>query len=203
MSVAIAVCKSMRGAMGEGEDSRLLARCRQGDRDAQEALVRRYQDKVYRLAYNLLGHQEEALDASQEALIAMLHSLPSFRGESQFPTWLYRLTANICLMQRRRLRRSPQIMGDQELQVSTLPDPAISAQRHELQEVVRQHLRNLPAEFRGAMVLRELEGLAYEEIAAVLHIPVGTVQSRLSRGRELLRQALLKDKRIRPSGGLL
>jgi RNA polymerase sigma-70 factor, ECF subfamily len=201
MSVAIAVCKGMKGTMGGGEDSRLVARCRQGDRDAQEALVRRYQDKVYRLAYNLLGDAEEALDACQEALIAMLHSLPGFRGEAQFSTWLYRLTTNICLMQRRRAASRARLPLDPDFRSASLPDPIAAAQTGELQGIVRQHLRNLPAEYRGVLVLRELEELSYEEIASVLHIPVGTVQSRLSRGRELLRKSLLKDKRICPAGG--
>ncbi|NIM07316.1 MAG: sigma-70 family RNA polymerase sigma factor [Armatimonadetes bacterium] len=207
MSVAVATCiDAGRRILAESEEARLLARCRSGDRQAQEALVRRYQDRTYRLAYDLLGNHEDALDASQEALVAMLRSLPSFRGEARFHTWFYRLTVNICLMQRRRLLTRTRILTNlaaRELDSPSQFDPESAALGSEIQSAVREHLRQLPPALRAIIVLREIEGFSYDEIAEVLRIPLGTVQSRLSRARSLLRKALLADDRIpsvRPGG---
>lgn len=201
MTVAVATYEEMgRRAVAESEETLLLARCRSGDREAQEELVRRYQARTYRLAYNLLGNAEEALDACQEALLAMLRSLPSFRREASFHTWQRRITINVCLMQRRRLQLTTRVInsfaaGNAEKFLQS-PDPEASALSREIQNAVREHLRRLPTEFRAVVALREMEGLSYDEIAAALQIPLGTVQSRLARGRKLLREALLADDRI-------
>jgi len=201
MGAAVAICEEVGARLAaETEEARLVARCRGGDREAQEALVRRCQERVHRLAYSLLEHPEEALDAAQEALIAMLRSLPSFRGEARFETWLYRVTANVCLMRRRRLRARTRLLTD--LPADTLApraaevDPETAALRGETCAAVREGLRRLPAGFRAVVVLRELEGLSYEAIAEVLRIPLGTVQSRLSRGRQMLRDILMTDQRV-------
>lgn len=182
------------------EEARLVARCRGGDRQAQEILVRRCQERVYRLAYNLLEHPEEALDAAQEALIAMLRSLPSFRGEARFETWLYRVTTNVCLMRRRQLCARTRLVTDLAADIPAAragaADPETAALRGETRAAVREGLRRLPAGFRAVVVLRELEGLSYEAIAEILRIPLGTVQSRLSRGRQMLRDILMADQRV-------
>ena len=200
MGVAVAICQEAGRVAAESEESRLIARCRASDRAAQEVLVRRYQEQVYRLAYGLLGHAEDARDATQEALVAMLRSLHSFRGDARFQTWLYRLTTNVCLMQRRRHQSRTRLLTDTPLdsydRLSPEPDPESTIMTREVQAAVRQCLRRIPSEFRAVVVLRELEGLSYEEIAEILHIPLGTVQSRLSRGRRLLRDAILNDERI-------
>ncbi len=208
MGVAAATFSRVgRGAVEESEEARLVSRCRRGDREAQEALVRRYQEKVYRLAHALLGHPEEALDACQEALVAMLRSLPTYQGAARFSTWLHALTVKTCLMHRRSLRIRTRIITDAPPEDYPAPSPWIdpegAALSAEVQTAVREHLRRLPAEFRAAVVLREMEGLSYDEIADTLKIPLGTVQSRLNRGRELLRKAFLADARVarvRPGG---
>jgi RNA polymerase sigma-70 factor (ECF subfamily) len=200
MGVAVAVYQEAGRVVAESEESRLIARSVAGDRAAQEALVRQYQDQVYRLAYGLLGNAEDARDATQEALIAMLRSLRTFRGHSRFLTWLYRLTTNVCLMQRRRHRARTRLLTDTPLEFYDAPepgpDPESIAMSREVQVAVRECLRRLPAEFRAVVVMRELESLSYEEIAEILQVPLGTVQSRLSRGRRLLREALLADERV-------
>lgn len=203
MGVAVAICEEAgRRVAAESEETRLVARSRAGDREAQETLVRRYQDKVYRLAYGLLGHREDALDATQDALVAMLRALPSFRGEARFETWLYRVTTNVCLMRRRSHRARTRLVIDTPAEVSELadgqPDPEHAAMRSETQAAIRECVSRLPAEFRAVVVLRELEGLSYEDIAEALRVPLGTVQSRLSRGRRLLREALMADGRVAP-----
>jgi len=202
MGVAVAVWEEAGTRVtAESEEARLVARCQDGDREAQELLVRKYQEKVYHLAYGLLGHPEEALDACQEVLVAMLRSLARFRGESRFQTWLYRITINTCIMRRRSARARTRLISDVPVD-SARPawqqvDPESMVLNREAQAAVREHLRRLPPEFRAVVVLRELEGLSYEEIAETLGVPLGTVRSRLSRGRLLLREALLRDERIR------
>jgi RNA polymerase sigma-70 factor (ECF subfamily) len=185
----------------ESEDARLIARCRAGDRQAQEALVQRYQQCVYRLACNLLDNPEDALDACQDALVAILRSLPRFRGESSLQTWVYRVAVNTCIMKRRSLRARTRLIVDLPAHAAEsaqqTPDPGFAALRREIQAAVREHLRRLPPEFRAVVVLRELDGMSYQQIAETLQMPLGTVQSRLNRGRRLLRDYFLADERIR------
>jgi RNA polymerase sigma-70 factor (ECF subfamily) len=130
----------------------------------------------------------------------MLRSLARFRGESRFQTWLYRITVNICTMRRRSVRARTRLItemsADSAQRAWQQIDPESVALSREAQAAVREHLRRLPPEFRAVVVLRELEGLSYDEIAETLSIPLGTVRSRLSRGRLLLREALLSDERI-------
>ena len=184
------------------DESHLLARCQAGDRAAQEDLVRRCQQQVYRLARHLLGNPDDALDATQEALVAMLRSLPSFQRRARFDTWLYRLTTNVCLQYRRRLLSRTRLVTsteEEDLPPATTDSPEMLALDREQRAAVRRELARLPMQFRVVVVLRELEGLAYEEIAETLGLPLGTVQSRLSRGRRLLRQALLANG-VAPAG---
>ncbi len=199
MGVASAIWSQARGVSGgQADEADLLARCLRGDNDAREALVRRYQRTVYRLAYSLLGHPEEAVDATQDALIAMLQSLRSFRGEASFETWLKRLTTNVCLTHRRRARvRGPWNQLEEEgKQIAPGPDPESVALTHEVQAAVREQVRRLPSDYRVVVVLRDIHGLSYSEIAEILRIPAGTVKSRLCRGRQMLRLAIEDDERI-------
>lgn len=199
MGVASAIWSQARGASGvRADEAELLRRCLRADNDAREALVRRYQRTVYRLAYSLLGHPEEATDAAQDALVAMLQSLRSFRGEASFETWLKRLTTNVCLTHRRRARvRAPWNQPEEEVeQVAPGPSPESVALRHEVQAAVREQVRRLPSDYRAVVVLRDIHGLSYSEITEILRVPVGTVKSRLCRGRRMLRLAIEDDERI-------
>jgi len=200
MGVAVAACQEAWRVAEESEESRLIARARGGDRAAQELLVRRYQEPLYRLACNLLRHPEDARDATQEALVAMLRSLRTFRGEARFRTWLYRLTTNVCLMQRRRHQARTRLLSATPVEACDSPaaDPESAVLARDMQAAVRECVRRMPPDFRAVVVLREVEGLSYEEIAEILRLPFGTVQSRLSRGRRWLREALLADERISP-----
>jgi RNA polymerase sigma-70 factor (ECF subfamily) len=204
MAAGVAVAtweKAGRRLVGESEEAHLIARCRAGDRQAQETLVHRCQKMVYRVACSMLSDPEEALDASQDVLVAMLRSLPRFRGESRFQTWLYRITVNVCIMRRRSLRARTRLVTSFPSEPPQRPwhedDPGSAVVSREAQAAVREHLRRLPPEYRAVLVLRELEGLSYGEIAEALGIPLGTVQSRIGRGRRRLRDLLLADERIR------
>ncbi len=172
------------------DDNSLIKRSCAGDLDAFGHLVRAHQDRVYNLAYRITGNHEDAADAAQDAFVRAYQGLERFRGEASFSTWLHRIATNAALdLVRRRPDVPPvELPADQ----ASSDDPAAEAHRREVNRRVHAAVGQLPAEYRVVVALRDVQGLAYDEIAKVLQIPVGTVRSRLSRGREALR-ALLMD----------
>jgi RNA polymerase sigma-70 factor, ECF subfamily len=154
-----------------------------GDRQALEVLLARHVDYVHAVCRRVLGHPEDALDASQEALIAVARRIGSFDGRAQFTTWLYRVATNAALDEARRRKRRPTPTDDGVLDgpSTAAPERIVTARLD-----VDAALTRLPEEFRTAVVLRDLLDLDYAEIAEVLDIPIGTVRSRISRGRRML-----------------
>ena len=154
-----------------------------GDRRALEVLLDRHVDYVHAVCRRVLGNPEDALDAAQEALIAVARRIGSFDGRAQFTTWLYRVATNAALDEVRRRRRRPSPTDDGIVDtVSPAAPERIVAARIDVDAA----LARLPEEFRVAVVLRDLLDLDYAEIADVLDVPIGTVRSRISRGRRLL-----------------
>ncbi len=183
------------GGRDAGSDEELVASARAGDARSFASLFDRHQDRVYQMAFRILGHREDALDAAQEVFLAIHRGLAAFEGKSRFTTWLYRITVNRCrdeLRRRASVRHTrPQPLRPGEADpVAPGPGPAARAADVELHGVLEQRLRELPDELREILVLREIESLAYEEIADALAIPVGTVRSRLHRARSLLAERL-------------
>lgn len=175
------------------DDEALIAAYRRGDDAALSALIERHQARVYRLALGALVSPEEAEDATQEALMAMLSSLPRFRGDSRFSTWLYRLTLNTCLKRRPRPARPTAlplpaqayaIAGGRDL----LPD--VRAGRRWLQERVGAFLAALPPAYRLPVVLSDALDLPASEIAAVLGLSLPAAKARILRGRRRLREQI-------------
>ena len=169
---------------------------RQGDQDAFEQLVRAYEKRVFALTLRMCGNPEDAAEAAQEAFLAVWQGLKFFRGESSFSTWLYRLASNACvdLLRREGKRQAAASLDDGELNLdlpSSLPSPQEEAERRELREQIGEGLRALPPEYRAALVLREMHQLRYDEIGEALGLDIGTVKSRISRGRKKLRNFLL------------
>ena len=169
-----------------------------GDIDAFETLLGLYQNKVYGLALRMCGSEEDAWDVAQEAFLAAWRALPGFRGESGFSTWLYRLTSNAAIDHLRRVKRQ---RGEVSLDgggpgldaVDDAPSPQAQAEETELREAVAEGLSMLSEDHRQALLLRELRGLSYEEIASELRVDLGTVKSRISRARGSLRKILVKN----------
>jgi RNA polymerase sigma-70 factor (ECF subfamily) len=192
----------------EVSDLTLVQRVQRGEKAAFDLLVRKYQHKVVKLVLRYVRSPAEAEDIAQEAFIKAYRALPQFRGDSAFYTWLYRIAINTAKNAIASRDRSP---IDYQLDLTDpeesagmqnrLKDPDTPeglALTEEIRSIVNSAIEALPDELRTAIVLRELEGLSYEEIAAAMECPVGTVRSRIFRAREAI------DKRLREvfEGGL-
>ena len=174
-----------------------VAAARLGDQGAFEELVRLYEKRVLALTQRMCRNPEDAAEAAQEAFFAVWQGLKDFRGESSFSTWLYRLASNACVdLLRREGRQRAVSLDDGELKLDApapIPTPQEEAERRELRERIEEGLQALPPEYRAVLVLREIHQLRYEEIAGALGLDMGTVKSRISRGRKRLRRFLLKS----------
>jgi RNA polymerase sigma-70 factor, ECF subfamily len=176
------------GGSAAGLEDRTLARAAtNGDRAALETLLDRHADRVHALCRRVLGDPDDALDATQDALIAIARGIGSFDGRSAFTTWLYRVATNAALDELRRRSRRP--MPVEELPEPSRPTGSIE-DRVGARVDVDAALAQLPDEFRVAVVLRDLCDLDYAEIASVLDVPPGTVRSRIARGRAALADIL-------------
>jgi RNA polymerase sigma-70 factor, ECF subfamily len=176
----------------ERPDQELIERYLTGDTAAFSTLVRRHERRVYNLCYRMLGREEDARDAAQDAFLTALRKLSSFRGEAQFTTWMHRVTVNACYDLLRRKRREPMLEPARDEDAPEPPGP--SSPDHADSAVtavdVQRALVRVPQEFRAVLILHDVQDLAYEDIAEALGIPVGTVKSRLHRGRIALASQL-------------
>lgn len=179
-------------------DDELVAAARAGDRRALERLLDRHAQRVYALCRRVLSNPDDALDATQEALIAIARGITRFDGRSAFTTWMYRVATNAALDEGRRSSRRP-------IPTETLAEPVASGSSVDERVAtgidVEAALATVPEEFRTAIVLRDACDLDYSEIAEILGVPIGTVRSRISRGRKALAAALgnLHPPRERPT----
>jgi RNA polymerase sigma-70 factor (ECF subfamily) len=184
-----------------GREASLIQRCAARDEDACAELVSEHQRLVYQLSLNLLNDHNEALDLSQEVFLRVFRTIHAFRGHSSLRTWIYRIVVNQARNRQRwwrRRHRAQQVSLDQHIQdhgelaerIDSGPDRLVG--QKQLAERIRVALEGLPFDQKTAIVLREIDGLSYEEIGFSLGIAVGTVKSRLARAREGLR-AQLRD----------
>lgn len=180
------------------DEQKLIALAQQGDPSAFEQLLDRYQKTVYHQAFRLLNNAEDAADVTQEVFIKVWKHLPSFRGESGFATWLYKLTDNaaIDLIRREKKRQGDSSLDDEEsaafFPADPAPTPHQAAEQKELKQAVAEGLQQLSEEHRRILVMREINGLSYEEIGEILDLSPGTVKSRLARARISLAKFLQK-----------
>ena len=183
----------------------LVQQAKAGDRAAFAALVSAYETKIYNLALRYLGNREDAMDASQEVFLRVFRFLPGFQEESGFSTWIYRIGVNVCkdmlIKQSKRNEQSIEVEDEEDEQrtidvADSRYAPEQILENAELRAVLSQAIASLPEQQREMVVLRDIQGLSYEEIAQVLSLEVGTVKSRLSRARENLRKKLLQNGNI-------
>lgn len=180
-------------------DQLLVERVQQGDRAAFDALVLKYQHKIVKLISRYVRDQADAFDIAQEAFIKAYRALPNFRGDSAFYTWLYRIAINTAKNHLVAERRRP-VDQDVDLQdpeqfdiqarLKHLDTPEGMTLTEEIRETVEEAISGLPEDLRTAIILRELEGMTYEEIAEAMDCPVGTVRSRIFRARESIADRL-------------
>ena len=169
-----------------------------GDESAFAELVRMYESKAYHLALRMCGNAEDASDVAQDAFLAAWRGLPSFRGESGFSTWLYRLVSNAAIdyLRRTKHQRGNVSLDDEELNLDApddSPTPHEAAEANDLKDAVAKGLKELSDDHRTVLVMREVQELSYEEISETLQLDLGTVKSRISRARNHLRKILLKN----------
>jgi RNA polymerase sigma-70 factor (ECF subfamily) len=183
------------------DDHRLIAECLQGDTAAFGVLVRRYQERLYNTAYRLVGNAEDAYDVVQEAFLSAYQSLDSFKGDSLFFTWLYRIAVNTAISLKRKRRAVVSIdggrngeQGVEAADTSESSHPGHAMEQAEQGRRIHEALGRLSAEHRAVLVMKDMEGQKYETMAEVLQVPIGTIRSRLHRARLELRDLLEKDE---------
>ena len=188
---------------GPDDDQRLIAACRSGRADAFGALVTRHQDRLYPTALRLTGRPEDAMDLLQDAFLRAYRKLDTFHGESSFYTWVYRIAVNLALSERRRRRVEARLSHadvGEPADASGSTDPSSPMERAERDAQIQAALDALAPDHRAVVVMKEFDGLRYEEIAEALGVPVGTVRSRLHRARSELRERLAGLAGERPVG---
>lgn len=188
------------------EDEILIRRAQEGDRASLNTLIRKYETRAYHYAYRLTRNQEEAADIVAEGFLRVFNALGNFKGQSAFTTWLYRILTNCFLDIRKRERARPSVSleaalqtpdGEVERQVEDpRPTPDRRLESSERERGVEDAIGMLPEYQRAMIVMYHAEDMSYEDIAAALDLPIGTVKSRLNRARLNLRELLIKDEEL-------
>ncbi len=180
-------------------DQELIAESVSGRTEAFDTLMLRYQDRLFNALVQVLRDREEARDVVQEAFVMAWTKLASFRGDSEFYSWLFRVTYNIAMSRKRKKSLPVTSIDAQPASGSIIPEdrrpdnqPSHKMETSERQQLVRTALENLPEEYRTVLILKEMENFKYEQIAEIVGVPLGTVRSRIHRARSLLREHLLK-----------
>lgn len=179
------------------EELELIARCQQGDHEALKEIFQKYHQKVYRIAYGVVRQREDALDIVQEVFIKLYRSIKNFKGKSNFYTYLYRMTLNHAIDYSRKMKKSPFLRPNWEKEPEPIEEetqrPDYQASKKQFEERVKRAMERLSEDQRGILILREIEGLSYQEIVEIMKCSLGTVMSRIHYGRKKLRE-LLKEE---------
>lgn len=178
----------------------LIKKCRSGDVEAFEQLISSYERRAYNIALRVMGNEEDAKDMAQEAFIRIYRAIKDFKEQSAFSTWLYRIVTNVCLDEIRKRKKQKLVslegnlestIGDVQVETGTSSgQPEAAYELEEQKRVIMKAIYELSEEYKTAVILRDIQGFSYEEIAAILDCSSGTVKSRISRGRNLLRDKL-------------
>lgn len=172
-----------------GNEAELLTRVVSGDREAFDVVMRRHEDRVFSVCLRILGDREKALDATQDTFLNVFRKAGQFQGRSAVGTWIYRIAVNTCYDQLRRAQRRPSEGLPEHVDPSD-PSAEEAIESAAVRPEIEAALARLPADFRNAVILSDLEGLPLPEVAEILGAPIGTIKSRLFRGRRLLAQHL-------------
>ncbi|NLY43522.1 MAG: sigma-70 family RNA polymerase sigma factor [Clostridiaceae bacterium] len=184
----------------------LIQKCKNGDVEAFEQLIESYQKKVFGIAFRMLGNTEDASDVAQEVFLKVFKSITNFKEESSLSTWIYRIATNVCLDEIRKRKKATVVSinstiqledGEIDMQVEDQgPHPDEIVERKELENEVKKAIERLNNEHKIVIILRDIQGLSYDEIADILQCSLGTVKSRINRARNSLKNILLKRKEL-------
>lgn len=190
----------------ELHESELILQCKNGNVEAFEQLVLKYQRQIYTVAYRFMGNHEDASDLAQEAFIRAYKSIDRFRGESSLKTWLYHIVSNVCRDELRKRKKGQSLSLDapvstEEGEISRQTEDWTYAPEHiyeskETQYYIQEALNKLTPDYKEVLILREIEGLSYEEIANYLGLSLGTIKSRLNRARKAMRDILITQREL-------
>ena len=196
--------------MNAQKDHLLVKKSQQGDLSAFELLINKYQQKVYALCYRFAGNQEDANDLAQEVFIRLFQSINKFYFKASFSTWLYRVTTNVCLDKMRKRKRNFNVSIEEPWETEegyiyiSLADqrynPEILAAQNDVQNIVHHAIQQLPGDQRITLMLREIEGFSYTELAQITQVSIGTVKSRLNRARYNLKLILEENTELLEDG---
>ncbi|HHW32327.1 MAG TPA: sigma-70 family RNA polymerase sigma factor [Clostridiaceae bacterium] len=183
-------------------EKKLLDRAKNGDVVAFEELIEKHQKKVFNLALRMLGNHEDAYDIAQEVFIKVYKAIKNFKEESSFSTWIYRIATNTCLDELRRRKNKNIVYIDEDIKSEDSdmkrqledsgPTPDLITEKKEIKRIIYNAIEKLPDQHKSALILRDIQGFSYEEIARILECPEGTVKSRINRGRKTLKEMLEK-----------
>ena len=183
------------------DEARLIQRASAGDSAAFNQLLGMHEKRMYAVALRMCGNADDAQDCLQEAMLRIFRAISGFKAQSSFSTWVYRITMNTCLDELRRRKSRPNTSLDGLLDTGWSPvdgqeTPEQHAVRREMRGGILKAIRELPEDMRSAVLLRDVEGYSYEEIAGILDANVGTIKSRISRGRERLREKIAANPEL-------
>ena len=198
------------GGEGVGEkeinENQLIKKAKGGNVEAFEELVKQSQKKVFNIAYKMMDNYDDANELAQEAFIKAYQSIDKFKGDSLFSTWIYRITTNVCLDELRRRKNKKVISlnenikyNDEEIQQQIKdesPGPEQIFEEKESKKLINQCIESLPVDYKTVIILRDIQGFSYEEIAKILNCPEGTVKSRINRARKALRDIFKNKKEL-------
>jgi RNA polymerase sigma-70 factor (ECF subfamily) len=186
-----------------GNEKKLVEKAKSGDIGAFEKLIEGHQKKVFNIALRMIGNYDEASELAQEAFLRAFKSIKSFKGDSLFSTWIYKITTNVCLDEIRRKKKKKLISLDEDIEhdgsefkrqiKDDSPGPESVAENNELKRMVKESINLLPGDYKVVLVLRDIQGFSYEEISRILNCPTGTVKSRINRARQALKKILQKN----------
>jgi len=192
--------------MSDTKERDLVKRAKSGDVEAFEQLILGCEKKVFNIAYRMIGNYDDANELAQEVFLKAFRTIKNFKGDSLFSTWIYRVTANVCLDELRRRKKKAVISLDEDIELKDgevkrqipddAPTPDLEAESNEIKNIVNESIRQLPDDYRNMIVLRDIQGFSYDEISKIVNCPEGTVKSRINRARQALKKILQGKKEL-------
>jgi len=189
------------------DENKLISRASGGDPSAFNQLMGMHEKRMYAVALRMCGNREDAQDCLQEAMLRVYRAIGGFKGQSSFGTWVYRITMNTCLDELRRKKNKQNVSFDNLLDQGWSPaddsaSPEKKVMQIEMRKSISTSIQELPEDMRSAIIMRDIHGYSYDEIADILGVNVGTIKSRISRGREKLREKLSNFSELFGSRGV-